>query len=92
MVEQMESILHQKLTTAFHPTILKIENQSYLHEGHAGSPGSGNSHFRVYIVSTVFEGLSRLQRHQQVYAALKDELKTTIHALSIIAKTPEEMM
>ena len=86
----MESILYQKLTEAFHPTVLKIENQSHLHAGHKGSPGTGQSHFAIHIVSDKFKGLSRIQRHQEIYAALKEEMRETIHALSIEAEAPGE--
>ena len=39
-----------------------------------------NDHYQVEITCATFEGLSRIQQHQKVYAALKDY---DIHALSI---------
>lgn len=41
-------------------------------------------HYSVYIASTVFEGLSRIQRHKHVMAVFDEELKTgEVHALTI---------
>jgi acid stress-induced BolA-like protein IbaG/YrbA len=47
-------------------------------------------HFFATIVSTAFEGLSRVRRHQQVYAALGDRMREQIHALSMKTLTPAE--
>jgi len=51
--------------------------------------GDGN-HFEAVIVSTDFEGKSRIQRHQMVYAALGDKMKAEVHALSMKTLTPTE--
>ncbi|HRD97282.1 MAG TPA: BolA/IbaG family iron-sulfur metabolism protein, partial [Rubrivivax sp.] len=40
-------------------------------------------HFFATIVSTAFEGLPRVRRHQRVYAALGDRMREQIHALSM---------
>jgi len=65
------------------------------HAGHAGArlneDGSpGETHFRVRIVSPVFAGLSRVERQRRVYAALSDELASSVHALALTTLTPEE--
>ncbi len=86
----MLSLLRQKLDAAFAPSALEIIDESHLHAGHAGARPGGNSHFRVRIVSDAFRGVSRVQRHQKIYGALAEEMKT-IHALAIDAKTPEEL-
>ncbi|EDY86934.1 BolA-like protein [gamma proteobacterium HTCC5015] len=48
--------------------------------------------YEAIVVSEEFEGMNTLQRHKTVYAAL-GELITggALHALSIKAKTPEEV-
>ena len=48
------------------------------------------THFAALVVSSEFEGLRPLQRHQLVYAALGDKVGREIHALSIQASTPDE--
>jgi acid stress-induced BolA-like protein IbaG/YrbA len=47
-------------------------------------------HFQALIVSREFEGRSRVQRHQIVYAALGDRMREEIHALSMKTLTPQE--
>jgi acid stress-induced BolA-like protein IbaG/YrbA len=47
-------------------------------------------HFRALIVSAEFEGLTRVRRHQRVYAALGERMREEIHALSMTTLTPDE--
>jgi acid stress-induced BolA-like protein IbaG/YrbA len=47
-------------------------------------------HFQALVVSAAFQGKSRVQRHQMVYAALGDRMREEIHALSMRTLTPEE--
>lgn len=48
-------------------------------------------HFEATVVSPAFAGRGRRQRHQMVYAALGDRMRSEIHALSIQALTPDEL-
>jgi len=84
----MEDRIRFNLSKAFAPSQLTIENESHLHAGHHGSPGTGSSHFRVYIVSARFGGLSRIERHRLVNEALSEELQDGVHALAIKAEAP----
>lgn len=61
-----------------------------MHAGHAGSPGTGESHFRVLVVSDAFDGKSRVERHRMVNAALADELAGRVHALALTTYAPGE--
>jgi stress-induced morphogen len=47
-------------------------------------------HWQATIVSRAFEGKSLIQRHRLVMAALADEMKAAIHALTLDVKTPSE--
>ena len=47
-------------------------------------------HWKATIVSQAFDGQSMLQRHRLVMAALADEMKGPIHALTLDVKTPSE--
>lgn len=88
----LEDSMRSKLMEALEPVTLTIENQSHLHKGHRGSPGTGESHFKITIVSKFFEEVSNVQRHQKIYAILKEELNGPIHALSIHAQSPAEAL
>jgi BolA protein len=84
-----ETRIREKLMIALEPTRLDVVNESELHAGHRNSPGTGESHFRLLIVSPKFAGCSRLQRHRLVNAALEGEMGR-IHALAIAAFAPGE--
>ena len=68
---------------------ITVEDESALHAGHAGA-ASGGGHYRVRIVSPLFSGKNRVQRHRLVYAALADEMGGTIHALALTTLTPDQ--
>jgi stress-induced morphogen len=44
--------------------------------------GDGN-HFSATVVSRAFEGKSRIQQHQMVYAALQGRMGNELHALAL---------
>lgn len=48
-------------------------------------------HWEARIVSGAFAGKSLLQRHRLVMAALAEELKGPIHALTMDVKAPGEV-
>ncbi len=75
---------------ALEPVRLDIVNESELHAGHRSSPGTGESHFRMLVVSPQFEGLSRVARHRRVNEILADELAGRIHALALKTYAPGE--
>ena len=78
--------------------MLEIVNESHLHAGHnhSGSDhheafdGTGETHFRIRIVSEAFSGMSRIERHRAVNALLKDELDGGLHAMAVEASAPGE--
>ena len=73
------------------PTRLDVINESHLHAGHRNSPGTGESHFRVLIVSAaVRRQVARWQRHRLVNEALAAELKGKVHALALELHAPGE--
>ena len=86
----IENSIREKLTQAFAPVALDVMNESHLHAGHVSSPGTGESHFSVKVVSMAFDGKSRLERHRMVNAVLAEELSGRIHALAVSALTPAE--
>lgn len=85
-----ESRMREALMVGLQPTRLDLINESELHAGHRGSPGTGESHFRVVIVSTAFTGLSRVARHRLVNGLLSAELAGGVHALALATYAPGE--
>ncbi len=86
----MKDTIGNKLRQAFTPESLQVDDESHLHEGHAGHRPGGETHFRVYIVSAAFKGKSRVERHRMINSALAAELSGGVHALAIRAQAPGE--
>lgn len=82
MAERVES----KLRAALTPTHLEVINESHLH---SSGPGA-ESHFKVIIVSPEFEGKTLIDQHRLVNAALAEELKLAIHALTLKTVAPSK--
>ncbi|HEY8244066.1 MAG TPA: BolA/IbaG family iron-sulfur metabolism protein [Casimicrobiaceae bacterium] len=56
---------------------------------HVAVEGDGR-HWSALVVSHAFDGLSRVARHQRVYAALGERMREEVHALSMTTLTPGE--
>ncbi|HNR76270.1 MAG TPA: BolA family protein [Parvularculaceae bacterium] len=79
-----------KLRAGLAPERLDITDESHLHAGHAGARADGESHFRLLIVSSKFDGVSRVARQRLVNDLLREELSERIHALAMKTLTPAE--
>jgi BolA protein len=86
----VEASIRAKLTKALAPERLEVVNESHLHAGHRDAPGTGESHFRVVVVSAAFAGKSRLARHRLVNEVLAAELAGKVHALALDLQAPGE--
>jgi stress-induced morphogen len=82
--------LEAVLTQAFAPVLLRIEDDSARHAGHAGAQPGGQTHYSVLLVSVVFRDMNRLARSRAVHAALATEFSDGMHALALTLRTPEE--
>ncbi|XP_069734564.1 bolA-like protein 1 [Phaenicophaeus curvirostris] len=78
--------IRSKLDAALQPTHLQVLDETPRH----GGPPGAETHFSVVVVSERFAGLPPLQRHRLVHAALSAELAGPLHALAIVARTPQQ--
>jgi BolA protein len=85
LVAEIRAAIERELA----PTSIDIFDDSARHAGHAGAREGG--HFRVNLVSAAFTGHKQLERHRLVYAAVAPLMGRGIHALNIVARTPEEV-
>jgi BolA family transcriptional regulator, general stress-responsive regulator len=85
LVAEIRAAIQRELA----PSSIDIFDDSARHAGHAGAREGG--HFRVNLVSDAFKGRGQLERHRLVYAAVAPLMGRGIHALNIVARTPEEV-
>lgn len=74
-----QTALETELREAFPDADIRIEDLA----------GDGD-HYRARIVSSAFNGLPRVRRHQMVYAALKGKVGGELHALALETLTPDQ--
>ncbi len=83
--------ISRRLAEALSPTQLRVTDDSERHRGHGGyNEAGGESHFTVEIESTLFAGMSRVERQRAVNRALAELLEGRVHALAIKARAPGE--
>jgi BolA protein len=78
--------IQQQLEQQFAPEFMEVANESHQHS----VPANSETHFRVVLVATAFDGKRKVARHQQVYAALASQLAGPVHALALHTYTPQE--
>ena len=83
--ERIISLLEKNFSDSF----IEVSDDSHLHADHNPSAKSGGTHFRVKIVSKVFKGKSRLEKHRIVNNILDSEFKNGLHALSLTLSDKE---
>ena len=86
----VQQTIRLKLETGLDPLRLEIVDESHLHAGHSEASSDGESHFHIEVVSIVFQGKGRAERHRLVYKILASEISQSVHALSLRLLSPEE--
>lgn len=82
----VQAEIEHKIQDGLHPDFLEVANESHMHNVPPGS----ESHFKVTVVSTEFDGKMLVARHRMLNQLLKDELAGPVHALSLNTLTPAE--
>lgn len=87
----LQDTITAKLRSNFNIAELNVINESHLHAGHQPQfDGSGETHFRIQLVSSDFEGQSRVARHRAINELLKPELDAGLHAMALELAAPGE--
>ena len=81
-----EQRIYNALFKELKPDPLLVENESHRHKVPSGS----ETHFKVTVVSLVFENLRPIARHRLVNTLLANEFSSGLHALSLHLYTPQE--
>jgi BolA protein len=82
----IQQTIEQQLGRDFSPSYLEVVNESHQHS----VPPDSETHFKVVIVASEFDGKRKVARHQQVYAALAAQLEGPVHALALHTYSPAE--
>lgn len=82
----IQKIIEEKLQKAFITDHLQVINESYQHS----VPDGSESHFKLVIVTDAFSGVRKIQRQQQVYKVLAEEMAGPVHAVTMQTLTVEE--
>ena len=88
--KQRRTEIIRRLKKAFEPENLGVEDESHMHAGHEGAK-DGRGHYRVLIISSIFDGKAMIERHRMIYRALEDMMRLDIHALAVDAWCPDEL-
>ncbi|XP_018403687.1 PREDICTED: bolA-like protein DDB_G0274169 isoform X2 [Cyphomyrmex costatus] len=86
LIRPIESSIKEKLAAALKPLHCEVINESYMHN----APKNSETHFKVVVVTEKFVNQPLIKRHRMINQLLQAELQGGVHALSIIAKTPEQ--
>lgn len=86
----IETLIKRTLEENLQIQHLEVINESHKHAGHAGDDGSGQTHFKLIVVSRDFEGCGRIDRQRQVNDLLSEAFLAGLHAVSMRLLTPDE--
>lgn len=75
----VQTLIEKKIVQGISFEFLNIENESNRH----AVPANSETHFKVILVSDIFEGMPLLARHRLVNELLSEELAGPVHALAL---------
>ena len=82
----VQKLIEETLAASFDVKHLEVLNESHMHS----VPPNSETHFKVILVSSDFDGVRKVARHQQIYKVLEDAMKNGIHALALHLYNEEE--
>lgn len=85
----VKSAIEERLTAELAPDFLEVINESHMHKVVPGA----ETHFKLVIASSKFQGKSHVERHRMVYRLIDDIRKQhSVHAIAISAseRAPDE--
>lgn len=83
-----EQIIRDIIEKRFNPVHYELINESHKHAGHAGDDGSGQTHFKLMVVSHAFSSLNRVEAQRAVLDALDLAFDSGLHAISLKLSAP----
>ncbi|MDB4846502.1 BolA/IbaG family iron-sulfur metabolism protein [Candidatus Pelagibacter sp.] len=82
-INQLISIIKNKLENNILFEDINIEDKTFLHRNHKGHK-DGKFHIKITIKSTELKKLNKIQSTKKIYSILNQELKTHVHSIQIL--------
>ena len=82
-INQLISIVKNKLENNILFENINIEDKTFLHKSHK-SHEDGKFHIKITIESSELKELNKIQSTKKIYSILQEELKTYIHSIQIL--------
>ena len=82
-INELISIVKNKLHGEINIQNLKIHDKSFLHKNHKGNQ-PGKFHLKIEIRSEELKKMSKIDSNKKIYKLLNDEIKKYIHSLQIL--------
>lgn len=82
-INNLISIIKEKILVEIQCEDLKIEDKSFLHKNHKGNDGS-KFHIKLTIKSEQLKRFSKIESNKLIYKTLDEEMKKFIHSLQIL--------
>ena len=89
-MESRAARIESQLRHHLAPALIRVQDDSQLHAGHAGARPGGETHYSVLVVADSFHGQTRIARSRAVHALLDAEFQAGLHALALTLRTPDE--
>ena len=82
-INNLISIIKEKILVEIQCEDLKIEDKSFLHKNHKGNDDS-KFHIKLTIKSEQLKQYSKIESNKLIYKTLDEEMKKYIHSLQIL--------
>ena len=81
-INNLITIIKEKLEEDITIESIKIEDKSYLHEKHPGNQ-KGKFHLKIIIQSNELSKFNKIEGNKKIYKILENEMKKHIHSIQI---------
>ena len=82
-INELISIVKEKLENQIIIQSIKIEDKSFLHKGHKNNDES-KFHLKITLTSSELSQMSKIDSNRKIYKILEEEVDKYIHSLQIL--------
>ena len=82
-INELITIVKEKLSKKINIESINIEDKSFLHKNHKGNQ-EGKFHLKLIIVSDELKSMNKIESNKKIYKILDQEMKKFIHSIQIL--------